>query len=71
MHSDFLCITGPRRNLMRTSRYSPYFAVPYGDMMIAGCFGLVRACADLNPDWAEAINSSLSGSARGAPWEHL
>ncbi len=71
MPSDFLCITGPRRNLMRTSRHSPYFAVPYGDMMIAGCFGLVRACADLNPDWTEAISSSLTGSARGAPWEHL
>ena len=71
MPSDFLCVTGPRRNLMRTSRHSPYFAVPYGDMMIAGCFGLVRACADLNPDWTEAISSSLTGSARGAPWEHL
>jgi uncharacterized protein (DUF1786 family) len=68
---DFLGITGPRRGLMRTSRHSPYFAVPYGDMMIAGCFGLVRACADLVPEQAELILASLRDAERGAPWEHL
>jgi uncharacterized protein (DUF1786 family) len=68
---DFLGITGPRRSLMRTSRHSPYFAVPFGDMMIAGCFGLVRACADLMPQWAEPILKSLNGAALGAPWEYL
>jgi uncharacterized protein (DUF1786 family) len=68
---DFLCITGPRRNLMRTSRHTPYFAVPYGDMMIAGCFGLVRACADLMPEWADMILASLDGTEHGAPWEYL
>jgi uncharacterized protein (DUF1786 family) len=68
---DFLGITGPRRSLMRTSRHSPYFAVPFGDMMIAGCFGLVRACADLMPQWAEPILDSLNGAQRGAPWEYL
>jgi uncharacterized protein (DUF1786 family) len=71
MPLDFLGITGPRRNLMRTSRHSPYFAVPYGDMMIAGCFGLVRACADLQPEWHEAIVAALDGVEPGAPWEHL
>ncbi len=71
MPLDFLGITGPRRSLMRTSRHSPYFAVPYGDMMIAGCFGLVRVCADLMPEWAEPILTSLDGAQRGAPWEHL
>jgi uncharacterized protein (DUF1786 family) len=70
MTSDFVGVTGPRRNLMRTSRYAPYFAVPYGDMMIAGCFGLVRACADLVPEWSEAIIAALDGAERGAPWEH-
>lgn len=71
MPLDFLGITGPRRSLMRASRHSPYFAVPYGDMMIAGCFGLVRACADLMPGWAEGILNSLNGAERGAPWEYL
>jgi uncharacterized protein (DUF1786 family) len=71
MPLDFLCITGPRRNLMRTSRHTPYFAVPYGDMMIAGCFGLVRALADLMPEWADTILASLNGAEHGAPWEYL
>jgi uncharacterized protein (DUF1786 family) len=71
MPLDFLGITGPRRRLMNTSRHSPYFVVPYGDMMIAGCFGLVRACADLMPTWAEVILPALRGTSRGAPWEYL
>jgi uncharacterized protein (DUF1786 family) len=71
MPLDFLGVTGPRRNLLRTSRHSPYLAVPYGDMMIAGCFGLARACADLMPEWAEEILESLDGVERGAPWEYL
>jgi len=70
MPLDFLSITGPRRNLMRDSRHAPYFAVPYGDMMIAGCFGLVRAAADLLPAWRETILAALAGADRGAPWEH-
>jgi uncharacterized protein (DUF1786 family) len=68
---DLVVITGPRRGMMRSSRHSPYFAVPFGDMMIAGCFGLVRVCADLEPAWAEPILSSLGGAERGAPWEYL
>ena len=56
---------------MRSSRHSPYLAVPFGDMMIAGCFGLVRVCADLQPEWAEPILASLGGAERGAPWEYL
>jgi uncharacterized protein (DUF1786 family) len=71
MPLNFVGVTGPRRRLMRTSRHSPYFAVPYGDMMIAGCFGLARACADLMPQWAEAILTALAGAERGAPWESL
>jgi uncharacterized protein (DUF1786 family) len=39
----FVAVTGPKRALARGSQYTPYFAVPHGDMMIAGCFGLVRA----------------------------
>ena len=40
-------IIGPRRNLLRSSSLRPYFAVPFGDMMIAGCFGLLAATADV------------------------
>jgi uncharacterized protein (DUF1786 family) len=71
MPLDFLGVTGPRRSLMRASSHAPYFAVPHGDMMIAGCFGLVHACADLVPGWAGEILDALDGTQRGAPWEHL
>ena len=64
-------IVGPRRSLMRESKHRPYFAVPYGDMMIAGCFGLLRAYADRYPEYAAVILDSLSGSIRPAPWEAL
>ncbi len=67
----FVSVTGPRRSLMRESKHRPYFAVPYGDMMIAGCFGLLRAFADVYPEHEETILSSLNGSPRGAPWDSL
>jgi uncharacterized protein (DUF1786 family) len=41
----FLAVTGPRRGVLAGSRLAPYFAVPHGDMMLAGCFGLLRAAA--------------------------
>lgn len=65
-----VAVTGPRRNLMRGSALRPYFAVPYGDMMIAGCFGLLRAMADVYPEFREAILDSLFGGGSGrAPWD--
>jgi uncharacterized protein (DUF1786 family) len=65
----FLAVTGPRRSLMVGSRHQPYFAVPYGDMMIAGCFGLLRALADVYPEFAEPLWRSFGGSSGAAPWE--
>jgi uncharacterized protein (DUF1786 family) len=59
---DFLAIVGPRRGLLLHSRYRPYFATPYGDMMLAGCFGLVRAYAVLNPDAAPEIERALDAA---------
>ena len=65
----FVSVTGPRRSIMRESKHAPYFAVPYGDMMIAGCFGMLRAFADVYPEYAETILASLNGLPRGAPWD--
>src|SRR5579859_4976530 len=45
----FLSVTGPRRELLRGSRLQPYEAVPHGDMMLAGNYGLLRALADRIP----------------------
>ncbi|MDA8219603.1 MAG: DUF1786 family protein [Dehalococcoidales bacterium] len=37
----YVAVTGPNRGLAANLGY--HFAVPYGDMMLAGCFGLVAA----------------------------
>lgn len=69
---DFgVAVTGPRRNMMRNSRLQPYFAVPFGDMMIAGCFGLLSATGDLLPDVGDQIQASLKGGGGSGtpPWE--
>jgi uncharacterized protein (DUF1786 family) len=76
-------VTGPRRSMFRTvddgrltmdhgqSSIVPYFATPFGDMMIAGCFGLLAATAEVMPNLAEAIHGSMRGaSGHGvAPWD--
>lgn len=70
--SEFgVVVTGPRRKLMAGSRLRPYFAAPFGDMMIAGCFGLLHAVADLLPDNGDRIFASLHGSGGSGtpPWE--
>ena len=65
-----LIVTGPRRALLNGSALRPHFAVPFGDMMIAGCFGLLAAAADRLPQLAGPIRAALSGSAAPrAPWE--
>jgi uncharacterized protein (DUF1786 family) len=55
----FLAVTGPRRDLLRGSALHPYEAVPHGDMMLAGCFGLLRAVAAVHPELAPAVASVL------------
>ena len=48
----------------------PYFPAPFGDMMIAGCFGLLAAVADVLPEFGHTIRESLKGFGRGTPpWE--
>ncbi len=65
-----VAVTGPRRWMMAASNLRPYFAVPFGDMMIAGCFGLLVAVADLLPEMAEPIQAALAGAhANTAPWD--
>jgi uncharacterized protein (DUF1786 family) len=81
-------VTGPRRSMFNLESKSllskkqkqdpalrklkPYFAVPFGDMMIAGCFGLLAATAEILPDLAESIYGSLrAAGGRGvAPWDN-
>lgn len=55
----FLAVTGPRRELLRGSNLHPYEATPHGDMMLAGCFGLLRALADRESSLTPYIAPSL------------
>lgn len=73
---DFdVVVTGPRRSMFTNPQSAnllkPYFAVPFGDMMIAGCFGLLAAAAEILPGLAEPVLGSLrAGHGRGvAPWD--
>jgi uncharacterized protein (DUF1786 family) len=52
-------------------RLRPYFATPFGDMMIAGCFGLLAATAELMPDLADTIHGSMRGEPGRSvtPWD--
>ncbi|MEX0750760.1 MAG: DUF1786 family protein, partial [Dehalococcoidia bacterium] len=57
--ADIVAVTGPQRGKLRGSRLQPYFAAPHGDMMISGCFGLVRAFGARYPEHREAIDRAL------------
>ena len=79
---DFdVVVTGPRRSMFNRKSsienhksLRPYFAVPFGDMMIAGCFGLLAATAEAIPHLAETIQGSLREAGDGgrgvAPWDN-
>lgn len=54
-----VAVTGPQRHLMTGSKLSPYFAAPYGAMMLTGCFGLVRAFAGRMKSWRPEIEKAL------------
>ena len=56
-----VAVTGPQRGRLRGSRLQPYFATPHGDMMISGCFGLVRAYGSRYPERKEEIEAALAG----------
>ncbi len=58
----FISVTGPRRSLLCNSKLKPYFAAPFGDMMLTGCFGLVRAFAYKMDSWRQEIEKSFSDS---------
>jgi uncharacterized protein (DUF1786 family) len=69
-------VTGPRRSMFLSGKVAmptlkPYFAVPFGDMMIAGCFGMLAATAEVLPNLAETIYDSLRNESQraAAPWD--
>lgn len=54
-----VAVTGPQRVKIRHTGLEPYFAAPFGDMMISGCFGLLRGFAEVYPEAAAAIEAGL------------
>ncbi len=65
-----IVVTGPRRDLLKGSKLKPYYAVPFGDMMLSGCFGLLAAIADILPEFTSEIYAALQGKySNKAPWE--
>jgi uncharacterized protein (DUF1786 family) len=58
-----LATTGPRQAFIQrwgADNSRLYRAVPHGDMMLAGCFGLLRAVAAKLPEYHDTIESTLS-----------
>lgn len=73
-----IVVTGPRRSMFslipslsrgERGKLRPYFATPFGDMMIAGCFGLLAATAEIMPNVTESVVGSLRGGRGVAPWD--
>jgi len=71
-NDDFdVVVTGPRRSMYKNNpSLRPYYAAPFGDMMIAGCFGLLATTAEIMPDSTEAVSKSMRDAGVGRPpWE--
>ena len=64
-----VAVTGPRWSMMRNSGLRPHFATPFGDMMLAGCFGLVKAVGEVLPMYQEEILVTLGAGREKPPWE--
>ncbi len=60
---DFVAVTGPRRGLLAESGVESHLAVPHGDMMLAGNFGLLRAYAAQDSRVADAVQHRLGPAA--------
>jgi uncharacterized protein (DUF1786 family) len=56
---EMVAVTGPQRTKIRGSVLRPTFAAPFGDMMISGCFGLLRGFAEVYPWAREAVEQRL------------
>jgi uncharacterized protein (DUF1786 family) len=61
-----VAITGPRREMMNTSALPLYYAVPFGDMMLTGCFGLMNVIAEYVHELSEVIQQDSTNSTGGA-----
>jgi uncharacterized protein (DUF1786 family) len=56
----FITAIGPRWDLIANSSLGPHRALPFGDTMLAGCYGLISACALRMQDWRDEIEQALA-----------
>ena len=63
----FIAVTGPRRSRLAHSRLKPYFAAPFGSMMLTGCYGLLKAAAIKFPRWRSEIEEALASRQSPIP----
>ncbi len=61
-----VAVTGPQRRKLFGSRLRPHFAAPHGDMMLSGCFGLVRAFAAKYRSASPEIEAALTQEPEAA-----
>ena len=66
----FLSVIGPMRGMLEGSRLEPYFAMPHGSMMLAGCFGLIRGWAERRPSDREEVLRALRTVGEGLEHNH-
>jgi uncharacterized protein (DUF1786 family) len=66
----FVSAIGPMRGILLGSPVDPYWAAPHGSMMLAGPFGLVRACSEKFPEYREQILKSLGTVGEGLGHSH-
>ncbi|HEX5480906.1 MAG TPA: DUF1786 family protein [Dehalococcoidia bacterium] len=57
--APIVAVTGPQRGKIRRSELHPYMATPHGDMMISGCFGMLRAFGEVYPGRRDEIERAL------------
>ena len=60
-----IIVTGPNRHIAERSRHDTTFAAPYGDMMLTGCFGLVRGVLATDGDRMSDGDGTTEGGTRG------
>jgi len=56
----FLAVTGPRQDIAKGIKLRLHPAVPHGDTMLTGCYGLIKAFGLRMESWQEEINRSLA-----------
>jgi uncharacterized protein (DUF1786 family) len=59
----FLSVTGPRQDIAKGAKLRLHSAVPHGDTMLTGCYGLVKAFGLRVDSWREEIDRALAVGA--------